>query len=153
MGRVFGIVELLPVRHPYHAGGEVFETFSAAEAGDVVGVTVGHDDESEFAAGCREEIFDSFFDRADVARAGRAFENAAIDQDITITGARWHCTQEEISKAYSIHANFEAARILSPGSACSAAVLRFGARSLRLGSLFSRSGLLCSHVRYLRVAG
>ena len=49
----------------------------------------------ECAAGGSEEIFDSFFDRADVARPGCALESTTVDHDVTITGAGWHDNQEE----------------------------------------------------------
>ena len=55
---------------------------TAREAGDVIGVPVGHDDERHLTAGRLHHVGDGGFDAADVAGLAGALEHAAVDDDM-----------------------------------------------------------------------
>src|SRR4051794_37219846 len=110
-GRVLGIVELFPIRHPDHADFEVLEPGRAAETGNVVRVTVGHDDESELALRRLIQVFDGLDDGTDIAFSRRSFENTTVDQNVPSAGRRWHRNEEEVAESHAIHPHLEAARV------------------------------------------
>src|SRR5262249_41322083 len=102
---VFGVFDFFPIRHPTHGDLKVLETLRMAEAGDVIGVPVGHDGQRELPVRCVEEIFNSLFNRADVTFATGSLEHTTVDNDITISFSSRDSNQKEVTEPDAIHAD------------------------------------------------
>src|SRR5689334_8177112 len=103
-GRLF-VGWVLEPWHPDSVDGNLSEDVAAtAKAGDVIGMSVRHDNEREMIVAVLGHLGDGRAYAAEILRV-----HTAIDQDVACAGLARHAEQEEVAEADAIHAHAQAA--------------------------------------------